>query len=148
MAANGTTVQDSHRSLVTVSGLLAGFSFTAVMGLLRVANETKTFQVAFIGFLLATFLFLALLFGGWTANEWLSEYEYGQLEQQVFYKATFPLFFGAMFVFTMGVTATAFLYSVLAGVVAIIAALGFMVYIGVATVSFARAESQVKKSQS
>jgi hypothetical protein len=127
----------SHRSLVTVSALLAGFSFTAVMGLLRIPAGSKSFEIAFISFLLATFLFLALVIGGWAADDFLLEHEPSSLDKAVFYKATIPMFLAALVAFSVGASATAFLPSVIAGIVAVCAALGLLTYLLVTTVEVA-----------
>jgi hypothetical protein len=135
----------SHRTLVTVSGLLAGFSFTAAIGLLRVPSGTKAYEVAFISFLLATFLFMTTLFGGWTAIEWLdSGYPASVLEKKKFYVATYPLFMSALLAFAVGVSATALLHSLLSGIIASLAALGALIYFCVAGIGLANANANFK----
>ncbi len=123
---------------MTVSGLLAGFSFAAVIALLAIQNRSKRFEVAFIGFLLSTFLFIVSTLGSWAVLEWIAEHENDKYESKVFFAGTYiGLVFGLL-AFVVGVVGTAFLHSNLAGIISIIAGLGIVAFFFASAVASAR----------
>jgi len=111
--------RESYGQAVTVSGLLAGFSFTAVVGLLSIQNQSVAFEVAFFGFLLATFFFVASTLGGWATLEWIAEKENAKYGGKVFYVGMFIGFVFGLLAFLVGTVGAAFLHSTLAGIVSI-----------------------------
>jgi hypothetical protein len=126
---------ESLRTLITVNGLLAGFSFSGAMGLLKLPSGTKAFEIAFISLLLATFLFLMVMTGAWAANEWILDQQDQKYDGKAFYSATTRLFPAALAVFSVGVSAAGFIHSIWAGIFAVCAAASFLVYFGLATVT-------------
>lgn len=126
---------ESHRTTITVNGLLAGFSFTAAMGLLRLPSGTMAFEIAFTSLLIATFLFLMVMTGAWAANEWVLDQQNCEYDKRAFYRVTIPLFLLALVAFSVGVSATGFVHSVWAGICAVCAAASFVVYFGLASIT-------------
>jgi hypothetical protein len=54
MSKSGTEEGDSYGMSVTVSGLLAGFSFTAMIAVIALKISSVSVDIAFFSFLLAT----------------------------------------------------------------------------------------------
>src|SRR5690349_13238810 len=88
---------ESNRTQITICTLLGGFSFSAILALMRLqsASATVRFRVALIALLAATFLFLITLVGSWCALEWSLFNENEEYDDKLFYKATVPCFSGA-----------------------------------------------------
>lgn len=128
-----TRAAESYRSLVTVAGLLAGFSSAAVIGLVAITSRTLACKIAFIAFQLATFLFIASAIGGWVTLEWIFEHEEGQgYQQKTFFTMMMVSFLGGLLTFVAGAIATAFFYSGVAGVISTVGAVGLLVFLFVA----------------
>jgi len=135
---------ESNRTQITICTLLGGFSFSAILALMRMqsAFATVRFQVALIALLAATFLFLITVVGSWCALEWSLFQGNEDYEDKLFYKATVMCFSGAFFAFAVGVSATAFLHSVLAGTVAIIGSASLIAYLFVSSFAYVTARKQ------
>jgi hypothetical protein len=88
----------------------------------------NAFEVAFLGFLLATFLFLASTLGGWAILEWIAEKKNAKYTGKAFYVGTYVGFVFGLLAFLVGVVGTAFLRSTLAGIVAIGTGLAIVVF--------------------
>jgi hypothetical protein len=135
---------ESNRTQITICTLLGGFSFSAILALMRMqsASPTVRFRVALIALLAATFLFLITLVGSWCALEWSLFNDNEEYERMLFYKATVPCFAGAFVAFAVGVSATAFLHSVLAGTVAVVGSVSLIAYFCLISVEYVTARKQ------
>ena len=120
--------EPSYSGAMTVSGLLAGFSFTAVIGLFAIRRDAAAFEVALFAFLLATFFFIISTIGAWATVEWISEKRDSKYHGTYFYKGTMAGFVLGLLSFVIGMAGTAFLHSTAAGIAAVVA--------GLATVAF------------
>ncbi|GAB5479930.1 MAG: hypothetical protein Marn2KO_33970 [Marinobacter nauticus] len=120
MSKNGTEESDSYGMSVTVSGLIAGFSFTAMIAVIALKISSVSANIAFFSFLFATFCFLISTIGGWAILEWLAEIKTDDFRKSTFHNGSiWGLIFGLL-AFFVGVVATAFLYSTMAGIIAIV----------------------------
>jgi len=135
---------EGNRTEITICTLLGGFSFSAILALMRMQSAfvTVRFQVALIALLAATFLFLITLVGTWCALEWSLLRENEDYRDKFFYKATVPCFAGAFLAFAVGISAIAFFHSVLAGTVAVIGSASLVAHFCVSSVTYVMARKQ------
>ncbi|AWY00150.1 hypothetical protein A8139_09190 [Marinomonas primoryensis] len=109
---------ESYGISVTVSGLLAGFSFTAMIAIIALQEVAVFIDMAFYSFLIATFCFLISTLGGWATLEWVSELKTDDFKKTFFHNGCIWGFLLGLLAFLLGVVATAFLYSTQAGIIA------------------------------
>jgi len=135
---------EGNRTEITICTLLGGFSFSAILALMRMQSAfvTVRFQVALIALLAATFLFLIALVVSWCALEWSIFRGNEDYRDKFFYKATVPCFAGAFLAFAVGISAIAFLHSILAGTVAVIGSASLVAHICVSSVTYVMARKQ------
>ncbi len=65
--------KESYTGFLTVSGLLSGFSFTAMISLMVLNKDAISLTVAFISFQVAAYSFVITTLGAWAILEWISE---------------------------------------------------------------------------
>lgn len=118
MSKNVTEQSDSYGMSVTVAGLLAGFSFTAMIAVISLQMTSVFVDLAFFSFLLATFCFLVSTLGGWAILEWLAEIKTDEFKKTTFHNGSIWGFIFGLLAFFAGVAATSFLYSTMAGTLA------------------------------
>lgn len=121
---------NSHQGGLTVSGLLAGFSFAAVLELTHRSESTLLDLIMFFAFTLSTFLLLIGALGFWATIEWISEYQqHGRHQQTKFYRLGSLAFFFGIIVFSAGVGLVGFAHSLPAGVATLFGATAVPFYL-------------------
>jgi uncharacterized protein YacL len=122
--------KESFSISVTFTGLLAGFSFTAMGMTSAIENPSIAITVSFYAFLIATFMFLISTIGSWATLEWLSEIKTHGYKGKTFHLGAVVGLLLGFLTFSTGVVARAANYSFFAGILAAVLALlvfGFLI---------------------
>ncbi len=131
----------SYSTSITIATVLAGFSFTAMLGVMAVSESDSPATFAFNSFLIATFSFLISAIAGWATLEWIAERKNEDYEKTTFFPLSFLGFFVGLAAFLTGVTATAFSFSLLSGVLSISGGVALVLILAIAMKESARSEN-------
>lgn len=128
--------KESYTGFLTVSGLLSGFSFTAMISLMVLNKDAISLTVAFISFQVAAYSFVITTLGAWAILEWISEKKTFEYHKTVFFKISVFAYLTGFISFLSGITATSFYYSTAAATISV-----FLVVLTMVFFFFAHKES-------
>jgi hypothetical protein len=129
-----------HENEVTVSGLLAGFSFTGAIELLPTSKNGLAQAASLFLFLGAAVLFLIATFGLFVSAEWAESNKTSSYEDTWYDRFAGQSFGYGIIVFALGIGSLGFIHSTIGGIVSTAAALFIIVYFFIATITISRAK--------